>query len=221
MSIDTFAKLQSEVLDTLNRTDLVADITEYTPGTIEGAVIRAISKAERRITRRLRTRDFETSTTFNLVAGVETSTIPSDYNGAKTFVLTSSPQAVLVSKDMTQLVSDTPSTTTGQPLAFSAFGTSFYYRKIPDSAYAAKLFYYFQPTPLSATNTTNIILQKYPDLLLYGTLIEVTAHVEQDDRIQLWKGAFDEAVKDITDDNTLNRWSGVPIVAAINARLVV
>jgi len=221
MAIDTYAKLQSEILDTLNRTDLVADITEYSPGTIDGAVIRGISKAERRIVRRLRTREFETSTTFNLTANLETSTIPSDFLMAKSFILTSSPQVVLTSKDMTQLITDQPSTVAGQPTAFSSYGTSFYFRKIPDSAYAAKLFYYYQPTALSTTNTSNILLTKYPDLLLYGALIELTAHVEEDDRIQLWKGAFDEGIKDITDDNTLNRWSGVPLRGAIDQRLVI
>lgn len=221
MSIDTFAKLQSEVLDTLNRTDLVADVTEYTPGTIEGAVIRAISKSERRIVRRLRTREFETSTTFNATAGQETVTIPTDFMMAKTFIVNQSPLVVLTSKDMTQFLNDNPSSTTGVPRDYATYGTTFSLRPIPQTAVPLKLFYYYQPTPLSTSNTSNALLTKYPDLLLYGALIEVTAHVENDDRIQLWKGAFDEAIKDITDDNTLNRWSGVPIRAAIDARLVV
>lgn len=221
MAIDSFAKLQSELLDTLNRTDLVADVTDYTPGTIEGSVIRGISKAERRIVRRLRTREFETSTSFSLIAATETVSIPSDFTMAKTFILTSSPQTVLQQKDLTQLISDQPDATPGKPLAFASYGTLFYFRRIPDSAYGAKLYYYLQPPPLSAANTSNTLLTKYPDLLLYGALIELTAHVEDDERIQLWKGAFDEAVKDITNDNTLNRWSGVPITAAINAKLVI
>ena len=76
MAVDTYAKLQSEILDTLNRTDLSAEVTEYSPGTIEGAVTRAISKAERRIVRRLRTREFETATSVSTVAGAETVALP-------------------------------------------------------------------------------------------------------------------------------------------------
>lgn len=219
--IDTYAKLQSEILDTLNRTDLVADITEYSPGTIEGSVIRNIAKAERRIVRRLRTREFETSSSFSLVAGQETIQIPDDYISSKLFILTASPVTPLAPKDLTQLINDEPSTATGAPNAFAPFGTNFYFRKIPDIARAVKLFYYGAPTPLSTSNTSNILLTKYPDLLLYGALIEATAHVEDDDRIQVWKGAFDEAIKDITDDNTLNRWSGAPIRSSIDVRLVV
>lgn len=221
MAIDSYAKLQSEILDTLNRTDLVADVTEYSPGTIEGAVQRSISKAERRIVRRLRTREFETSTSFSTTASTETVAIPSDFVMAKTFMLTSDPVVVLVQKDLTTLYNDVPSSATGIPSAFAPFGSSFYLRPIPDSARAAKLFYYQSPTPLSDVNTSNTLLTKYPDLLLYGALIEVTAHVEDDERIQLWKGAFDEAIKDITDDNTLNRWSGAPIRSSIDVRSII
>jgi hypothetical protein len=221
VSIDTFAKLQSEILDTLNRTDLAADVTEYSPGTIEGSVIRAISKAERRIVRRLKTREFETSSSFSMVAGVETISIPADLAMFKAVILTTSPRVVLVQKDLTSLINDYPSTATGQPVTYAPFGSSLYLRPIPDSARATTIFYYAIPTPLSTTNTSNTILTKYPDLLLYGALIEVTAHVENDTRIQLWKGMFDESVKDITDDNTLNRWSGVPITSTIDVRGVV
>jgi len=221
MAIDTYEKLQSEILDTLNRTDLVADVTEYSPGTIEGAVQRSISKAEKRINRRIRTKAFETSTTFSTVAGTETVAVPADYTAVKTFKIENSPNVVLTQKDLTTLYNDYPSTATGLPNSFSAYGTSFYLRPIPDVVYSMKLYYYNAPTPLSTSNTSNALLVNYPDLLLYGALIELTAHIEDDSRIQLWKGAFDEGIKDVTDDNTLNRWSGVPIRSAVDIRTVI
>lgn len=222
MAVDTFLKLQSEISDTLNRTDLIADVTEFGGGTIEGAIIRGISKAERRIVRRLRTKEFETSTSFSCVGGTETVNIPSDYVMTKALVLIQGGSvAPLISKDLATLLSDMPSSAVGTPDSFAPYGTYFYLRRIPDSAYQMKLYYYNSPTPLSSTNTSNTLLTKYPDLLLYGALIELTAHVEEDERIQLWKGAFDEAIKDITDDNNLNRWSGVPIRSAVDIRSVI
>jgi len=221
MAIDSYAKLQSELSDTLNRTDLIADVTEFSGGTIEGAVQRGISKSERRCVRRLRTREFETSTAFSLSAGVETSQIPTDFASAKLFTLTSPVVSVLVGKDLTQLINDFPSTAAGTPNSFAPYGTNFYFRRVPDSAYTAKLFYYSIPTPLSGSNTSNVLLTKYPDLLFYGALLELTAHLEDDGRIQIWKGLFDEAVKDITDDNTANRWSGAPIRSSVDVRSIV
>lgn len=221
MAIDTYAKLQSEVLDTLNRTDLVAQVTEYTPGTIEGAVQRGIAKAEKRIIRRLRTREFETSTTMSTTGSLETISIPSDFIMAKSMVLQTNPNVVLAQKDMTQLIGDNPSASVGQPNSFATFGTSFYFRPIPTTSQDIKLFYYAAPAAMSDTVTTSTLLTKYPDLMLYGVLIELTAHIMDDDRIQMWKGAFDEAIKDITDDNTTNRWSGAPIRSSIDVRSVI
>ena len=216
MAIDTYAKLQSEILDTLNRTDLAAPVTEFTPGPIEGAVMRAISKAERRIVRRLRTREFETSTTIATAAGTETVALPTDFLMMRTLILAQNPVVVLAQMDFSALYREVPGAAPGCPRAYAAFGTALYLRPIPDSVRSLKMFYYTAPAPLSAENTSNTLLAKYPDLLLYGALIEITAHVEDDGRIGLWKSAFDEAATDIINDNTLNRWSGAPIRASID-----
>jgi len=221
MAIDTYAKLQSEILDTLDRTDLVADVTEYSPGSIEGAVKRAISKAERRIVRRLRTREFETSTTVATVAGTETVAVPADFVMMKTLMLHANPVTVLAQKDLTTLYNDHPSGAHGVPASYAAFGTAFYLRPVPDAGRSVKMFYYAAPTPLSAENSSSILLTKYPDLLFYGALVEITAHVEEDGRIELWKMAFEEAVRDIVNDNVLNRWSGAPIRASVDIRGIV
>jgi hypothetical protein len=200
---------------------LVADVSEFTPGTIEGAVQRAISKAERRIIRRLKTKDFETSTTISTVGSTETITLPTDYVMAKALILQTNPNVVLQQKDLSTLVNDSPNTGTGIPSAYAAYGPSLYLRPIPSSVQSLKLFYYASPSALSDSNTSNTLLTKYPDLLLYGALIELTAHIEDDGRIQVWKGAFDEAIKDITNDNTLNRWSGAPIRSSIDIRSII
>jgi len=221
MAIDTYAKLQSEILDTLNRTDLAADVTEYSPGTIEGAVTRAISKAERRIVRRLRTREFETSTTIATVGGTEAVTLPADFVMMKALVLLGTPTAVLAQKDLTTLINDRPAVTPGLPMAYAAFGTKLYLRPVPDAARSLRLFYYAAPLSLSTDTTSNTLLTKYPDLLLYGALIEVTAHIEDDGRIGLWKAAFDETIRDIVNDDVLNRWSGAPIRASVDMRGIV
>lgn len=221
MSIDTYAKLQTEILDTLDRNDLVADVTEYSPGAIEGAVRRAIAKAERRIVRRLRTREFETATAFSTAAGVETVALPADFVMMKMLVLNRNPAAVLAQKDLVTLHNDCTGTAAGSPRAYAAFGASLYLRPVPDTARSLKMFYYAAPSPLSAEHPSNTLVTKYPDLLLYGALMEITAHVEDDGRIGLWKNAFDEAVRDILNDDTLNRWSGAPVRGSVDIRSII
>lgn len=221
MAVDTYAKLQSECMDSLNRTDIAADVTDFSPGTVEGAVKRAIAKGELRVIRRLKVKEFETSTAFSTVGGVETIAIPSDHAATKAIVLTSSPQVTLASKDLTTLINDNPSTAQGVPSAYTLFGTTARLRPIPDSARALTWFYYSKPTALSDTNTSNAILANFPDLLHYAAMVELSLHLEDDARLQYWKGMFDEAVKDITNDNTANRYSGAPIRSSVDIRTII
>lgn len=220
MAIDTYAKLQSEVLDSLYREDLVADVTDYTPGTIEGAVKRAIAKAENRLARRIRTRQIETSTTITTTANTETITLPTNWLGAKALILQSDPRVVLTPVDLQQLVQNNPQQTAGEPAQYAIYGTQARLRPIPDSAYSVQTFYYFKPTPMTNASDANEWLTNYPDLMLYGALLELTAHLKDDERIQVWKGYFDEGIKDVTEDNVLARWTGTPIRQAIDVRAV-
>ena len=220
MAIDSYAELQSEILDTLNREDLVADVSDYTPGTIEGAVKRAIAKAENRLARRIRTRQLESSTAISTVASTETITLPTDWLGAKLLQLRKDPKVNLAPRDLQQLYEDFPSQTPGQPAGYAVFGTQARLRPIPDSVMTVDVFYYAKPTPMSAAADNNVWLQNYPDLLLYGALLELTAHLKEDERIQVWKGYFDEGIKDVTEDNVMSRWTGAPIRQTIDVRSV-
>ena len=64
----------------------------------------------------------------------------------------------------------------------------------PAAAQTATIEYYSRLAVLSPTATTNWILDDYPDLYLYGSLLQATAYIGNDERIQLWKGAYDEAL---------------------------
>lgn len=60
--------------------------------------------------------------------------------------------------------------------------------------------YYARFAPLSSLSDpsqTNVILDIYPELYLYGALIEAEPYLIDDPRIQIWKGLFDEAVGDV------------------------
>ena len=139
----------------------------------------------------------------------------------KMLLLNRSPAAVLEQKDLVTPHNDCPSAAAGSPRAYAAFGPSLYLRPVPDAVRSLKMFYYAAPTPLSAEHITNTLLRKYPDLLFYGALVEITAPVEDGGRIGLWKAAFDEAVCDILNDATLNRWSGAPIRSSVDIRGII
>lgn len=54
--------------------------------------------------------------------------------------------------------------------------------------------YYAKLTALDSTNTTNAILTNYPNIYLYGALLEATPYIQNDSRINVWLNAYNEAI---------------------------
>lgn len=57
-----------------------------------------------------------------------------------------------------------------------------------------ELAYYNFTGLASASGNTNWLLQKYPNLYLYGSLMQAAAYVDNKDAVAEWKGARDEAM---------------------------
>lgn len=56
---------------------------------------------------------------------------------------------------------------------------------------------YYQRIPSLLTNATNWLLTKSPDLYLYGSMLEGEAYLMGDDRIPIWKSAYDMIIADM------------------------
>lgn len=63
----------------------------------------------------------------------------------------------------------------------------------PDAAYPFEVVYWELPALLDDTNTTNWLTEYAPQLLLYGTLLEATPFLKNDERIATWQGFYDRA----------------------------
>lgn len=50
------------------------------------------------------------------------------------------------------------------------------------------------PEPLSEENESNWVLSTYPDLYIYGAMLQVAPYLQDDARIQIWERAYGEAV---------------------------
>jgi hypothetical protein len=61
--------------------------------------------------------------------------------------------------------------------------------------------------PLSDIQTTNEILNVYPELYLYGALIEAEPYLVNDERIGIWKGFWDEAIRDINKSGNEGKYA--------------
>jgi hypothetical protein len=67
---------------------------------------------------------------------------------------------------------------------------------------------YFAKVPaLSDAAPTNWLLDKAPDLYLYGSLLEAAPYMEEDNRAQLWKTYYDTAMADLASADVGARYA--------------
>jgi hypothetical protein len=216
MAIDTYAKLQAAIADTVNRDDLSADVSAYSPATIDGMVKRSIAYATATIQRDLISRgghkNMETViNSLTTSSGVETVTLPTDFLGARTFYLSTNPLVMLEFVDPTTLFNQYPSSATGRPEKYTIIGTNTaYLRPIPDGTYTTRLIYSASIPVLSDVQTTNWLLTGHPDIYIAAAMLELCIYLENDERLQFWKGYYDQKMNDLMGDDRNTRWSAVP-----------
>lgn len=68
---------------------------------------------------------------------------------------------------------------------------------------------------LTAEAPANWLLTLAPDVYLYGALLQAEAFLGEDNRVSMWKSAFDEAISDLVVDATKRKWGAGPIAPRI------
>jgi hypothetical protein len=61
---------------------------------------------------------------------------------------------------------------------------------------------------VALTGGTNWLLTNYPAAYLYGSLLQATASLGEDERISLWVSAYDRVIQRIKADGARQSWSG-------------
>jgi len=184
MSITTYAELQSSIADWLLRDDLTSVIPTF------------ISLAEAKFNRRIR--DYRM--VKRATAEVDTAyfSIPSDWQENIRFQLNTSPITTLEYVTPDQAAEEKRLyNSSGRPAFFTMIGDQFQIVPAPDSTYDAELTYYAKIPVLSSGNTSNWLLEKAPDIYLYGALMEAAPYLDDDARIQVWGGLLEQSMNAI------------------------
>ena len=196
MAIGTFAQLKTAAANWLDRSDLTDRIPEF------------IALAEARF-RELRIREMETvSTAISTVAGTREYSLPTGFVQMKEFHLSTdplTPLAYITPEMMTRLWAGSAQ---AKPEVFTIIADKVRLGPAPDAVYTTSMLYYKTFTALSDSATTNEMLTNNPDVYLYGTLLEAEPFIMNDQRIQVWLGAFDRAVASIQNQDNKDRHSG-------------
>lgn len=78
----------------------------------------------------------------------------------------------------------------------------------PDVTYTLEMVYYGSVDALSSSNTSNWILQYFPDTYLYGTLLHAAPFLGEDQRLPVWSSLYDKAVEAINQDSQTAKFGG-------------
>ncbi len=199
MAISTFGELKTAVANWLTRSDLTSRIPEF------------ITIAESMIASDLRIREMEKRVTASI--STEYFDIPTDFIEMRNIQLDTSPVTKLNYYSPEQMDTFKPSSTQGKPLFYSIHGSEFQLKPIPDQSYTIQLTYFYRPSAFSDDNDTNNILIRYPELYLYGALVQAEPYMKNDKRIMTWAEAYKTRIIQLNRKDKMGRYSGTSLMA--------
>ena len=196
MALTSYTELKTSIANYLNRSDLNSIIPDF------------ITLAESKMNRVLRLRVMQKRVSTTTATGDAFVDLPSDFLEMIQFFVDSNPNVVLDYVNPTEIELDNLREASGTPQQYSIIGNEIKLNPIPDSTYTLKLTYFGKVPTLSDSNTTNYILSNYPQVYLYGALLEAQPYILNDERITVWMSLYNEAIQLINRDDEQGRYSG-------------
>jgi len=203
VSITTYSELKTAVANWLNRDDLTSVIPDF------------IALTEADMDRKIRHWRMEQRSTADIDARY--TQLPSGFMEAVRFHLDVDERPIdLVTPVFMQKQRQSNSDTSGRPLYYSIIAGQIEVWPTPDSAYTGELYYYARTTPLDDSNTTNWILDYFPDAYLYGALVHSAPYLVDDQRTQVWASLYQNAIDGINANNEKAKFGGSGLRMQVN-----
>ena len=190
----TFATLKEDVQRYLERGATLASdpvVFEQIP--------RLINLAERRIARELKVQGFINVVSSTLNAGQSVYDKPDRWRDTISINIgtgaNNTQRKVLFTRNYEYLRSYWPDESqTSEPIFYSDYDYSHWLiSPTPDDSYPVEILYYELPPLLDDTTQMNWLTEYAPQLLLYGTLLEATPFLKNDERIGVWQQMYDRS----------------------------
>ena len=196
MPITTYAELKTNIADFLNRDDRTSVSSTF------------VSLAEADLNRQIRHWRQEKRSTASI--DTQYSAIPADMLEVIRFYITSGDtrplelisQAEMLDRKFRNL------NTSGQPAYYAVTAGELEVYPVPDGTYTSELYYFGKTDALSDSNTSNWILEHYPDAYLYGSLIHSAPYLKDDARIQVWAALYQNAIDAINQASEKAKFGG-------------
>lgn len=180
-------------------TDLLAAIPDWMGRTRDSNIANRaadfIALFEARVARDFRVAQMEVQ--YLLAVASEFVPLPSDFLEMRNIYIQANPTQALDQIGLQTLREQYDESWTGTPQVFAISNGELTFAPVPDTVYAAQMVYYAW-TPLSTANPTNWLLTQYPDLYLFGSLIEAKSFIEDGEAVAAWEARFDKAFASLT-----------------------
>jgi len=189
----TFTSLQADIRNYLERGGATDPI-------VYEQIPRLITLAERRIARELKIQGFQTVVNTTMQSGVAVYAKPDRWRDTISINFgTGSGNNVhtpIFTRSYEYIRQYWPNETqTDQPKFYADYDYKHWiFAPTPNANYPMEVIYYQLPPLLDDTNQTNWLSEYAPNLLLYGSLVEATPFIKDDQRVQLWQSYYDRAL---------------------------
>ena len=196
MAITTYDELKTAIADTLNRDDLASSVPNF------------ISLAEANMQRKIR--HWRQEKRANAVIDSQYSAVPADFLEIIRFYITSGSTKPLELISQGELLERKRRNlnTSGSPSFYALTAGELEVYPVPDGAYDAELYYYSRVPALTSVDTTNWLLDYFPDVYLYGSLVHSAPYLKDDERIRVWAALFQEAIDAINASSEKAKFGG-------------
>lgn len=203
MALDTFDNLSSSIVDWSKRTDIENFVPDF------------IALAEKRIDKKLRTKDNEVRATLPLNTNDRFCVLPNDFVEMRSL-------RVLHNSNYYHLDFRTPRqldilSTAGMPSSY-VVTSKIELNRIPDLGYTLEMEYYSRLTPLSEANQTNNVLTNHPELYLYGALAEMSLWSLDEQKASGYLQLFDRTVTDANYQELRGRYGPSPAMRSAGVK---
>ena len=202
MAISNYGELKTSIANFLNRDDLTTVIPDF------------ISLAESQIARDLRHWRQEVRVTTTLNERFEN--LPSDWLQTKNMYLSDGASIEYASVAEIARQKVLTEDTAGKPRLYTINSGQLEFFPQPDESYSLTMIYIARIPAMSANGDTNWLLSNYPDIYLYGSLLQSAPYLAEDSRVSVWAQLYSAGIANLNKDSDQASYSGGPLVMRNN-----
>lgn len=186
MALDTYDNLFISISNRIERgTQLDTEINDF--------ILLAEKEMLSNPTESLKISEAETIEDLSTVTSTRALALPTGFIKSRDFTIT-------LSGGIGKLTYRTPDqmtirNDTGTPYFYTIQGNSIYFDIIPEEVWTVTMDYFKEFTPLTVTNQTNIVLDKYPSIYLFGALRHAFIRAQDTEQEIKYTGEFASAIE--------------------------